>query len=600
MEGVIVPPPEVREKKAALVEVIELQRLFIAQRGSEGAVGDGGDDDEEMRWYTEQAARLEKFKAALNAVRLQPDEFPILVPQRWAVRDGSSSSSRELIPYALRINARSQLTFVPVSTVSSSGGGSSRSGTGGGGGGGGVNGGELEVHLHRHPSSDDDDAATGGGGFEPSQPRPRVVFIDQLRQVRVTQPELDGAGALAVPRAQPAAGAPASAPTQPLADAAASGAPPPRALCLELLGEPPLTCVTPEAGELVEVLGAHLRRYNSSRVSQVRALKQLHALKGTTYDPRDPTHESLLARLWVCGFGADPPWKARSERWVHLGFQSDDPTRDFRAMGVLGLANLVYFGEHYPDVFQRLVGAQRRRDYPLACAGINITSLLVDLLNMRDEGGPASVQSRPPFDAGWSSDGFHFFCHMFYRDRAFEDMYCFCLRLLDRMYVSMDADYADFNTVLAALRSRLVDALAQRPLSFREFKRLIAAGGADSEGSATSCGNAAATPANAGSSASSADAAGEEGEHEQLAHTIAEVMATLPRHLEGMKVGLKGAAAALLSKSSLLSPPSAAAATTGKATTSTTGNGDADGGGGDGGDAAASVEDPPCAGSHST
>ena len=29
-------------------------------------------------------------------------------------------------------------------------------------------------------------------------------------------------------------------------------------------------------------------------------------------------------------------------------------------MGILGLANLVYFGEHYGDVFQRLVAAQRK------------------------------------------------------------------------------------------------------------------------------------------------------------------------------------------------------------------------------------------------
>ena len=74
---------------------------------------------------------------------------------------------------------------------------------------------------------------------------------------------------------------------------------------------------------------------------------------------------------------------------------------------------------------------------------------------------------------------FHFFCHMFYRHHAFEDMYCFCVRLLDRMFVSMDADYADFNVVLAALKGRLVDALAQRPLSFREFKRLIEGGSED-------------------------------------------------------------------------------------------------------------------------
>ena len=44
---------------------------------------------------------------------------------------------------------------------------------------------------------------------------------------------------------------------------------------------------------------------------------------------------------------------------------------------------------------------------------------------------------------------FRFFCHMFYRERPFEDMYCFSLRMLDRIFVELDADYADFNTVLA-------------------------------------------------------------------------------------------------------------------------------------------------------
>ena len=83
------------------------------------------------------------------------------------------------------------------------------------------------------------------------------------------------------------------------------------------------------------------------------------------------------------------------------------------------------------------MSAQRKRDYPLACAGINITSLLLELLQMRDDGEPATVQERPPFDPAWSSDMFHFFCHMFYRERAFEDMYCFCLRQLDRMFVQV-------------------------------------------------------------------------------------------------------------------------------------------------------------------
>ena len=42
---------------------------------------------------------------------------------------------------------------------------------------------------------------------------------------------------------------------------------------------------------------------------------------------------------------------------------------------------------------------------------------------------------------------FRFFCHMFYRHTPFEDMYCLALRMLDRIVVELDADYADFNTV---------------------------------------------------------------------------------------------------------------------------------------------------------
>ena len=84
-------PAALREKKAALVEVIELQRSFIASRGdgdaaaNEDASAGSQIDDDDLRWYTEQQERLDKFKAALNALRLQPDEFPVLVPLRIEV-----------------------------------------------------------------------------------------------------------------------------------------------------------------------------------------------------------------------------------------------------------------------------------------------------------------------------------------------------------------------------------------------------------------------------------------------------------------------------------------------------------------------------------
>ena len=44
-----------------------------------------------------------------------------------------------------------------------------------------------------------------------------------------------------------------------------------------------------------------------------------------------------------------------------------------------------FSGEHFPDVFTRLVNAQRKRDYPLACAGINVTFLLLEMLRLTDD-----------------------------------------------------------------------------------------------------------------------------------------------------------------------------------------------------------------------
>ena len=72
---------DVRARKSALMEVIELQQRLIQRRDLDSTTT--GDDTEEMAWYTEQTKRLERFKLALNALRLQPDEFELSVPSEW-------------------------------------------------------------------------------------------------------------------------------------------------------------------------------------------------------------------------------------------------------------------------------------------------------------------------------------------------------------------------------------------------------------------------------------------------------------------------------------------------------------------------------------
>ena len=103
----VAQPLAVRARKRALIEVLELQRRLIEKRE---ATADP-DSSEEITWYAEQTKRLDRFKMALNAARLQPDEFPIRVPCEW-MHPGSAKKPNRAIDCTLRINSRSQTTFV--------------------------------------------------------------------------------------------------------------------------------------------------------------------------------------------------------------------------------------------------------------------------------------------------------------------------------------------------------------------------------------------------------------------------------------------------------------------------------------------------------
>lgn len=49
-------------------------------------------------------------------------------------------------------------------------------------------------------------------------------------------------------------------------------------------------------------------------------------------------------------------------------------------MGLLGLLNMIYFSENYDEKARSLVHSQR--DYPWAASGINITNMLLKMLNL--------------------------------------------------------------------------------------------------------------------------------------------------------------------------------------------------------------------------
>lgn len=69
-------------------------------------------------------------------------------------------------------------------------------------------------------------------------------------------------------------------------------------------------------------------------------------------------------------------FERRSASWTDVGFQSDDPGRDFRGAGIFGLRCLLYFATKHPSTFQRCV----KSGYPLSIAGLNVSMLLYQLL----------------------------------------------------------------------------------------------------------------------------------------------------------------------------------------------------------------------------
>ncbi|GAM25414.1 hypothetical protein SAMD00019534_085890, partial [Acytostelium subglobosum LB1] len=117
-------------------------------------------------------------------------------------------------------------------------------------------------------------------------------------------------------------------------------------------------------------------------LSQLQTLKvQIALLRDEAYTHDKLAHEAKLDELWE-SLKPDVRRTARhTSEWGEIGFQGKDPATDFRGMGILGLDNLLYFATHHIDAAQAtLLDANTRCKYPFAITGINLTSVLVNLL----------------------------------------------------------------------------------------------------------------------------------------------------------------------------------------------------------------------------
>eukprot|EP00268_Persea_americana_P009088 TRINITY_DN13584_c0_g1_i9.p1 TRINITY_DN13584_c0_g1~~TRINITY_DN13584_c0_g1_i9.p1 ORF type:complete len:127 (-),score=21.05 TRINITY_DN13584_c0_g1_i9:236-616(-) len=119
---------------------------------------------------------------------------------------------------------------------------------------------------------------------------------------------------------------------------------------------------------------------------QEQRLQRLQERLQVPFDETRPDHQEALKSLWRAAFPDTDLSGLISEQWKDMGWQGPNPSTDFRGCGFISLENLLFFARTYPASFQRLLfkqeGTRAAWEYPFAVAGINISFMLIQMLDL--------------------------------------------------------------------------------------------------------------------------------------------------------------------------------------------------------------------------
>lgn len=179
---------------------------------------------------------------------------------------------------------------------------------------------------------------------------------------------------------------------------------------------------------------------------QEARMRNLQQRLGVPFDGSRVEHQDALKQLWRLAYPDRELPSLKSELWKEMGWQGTDPSTDFRGGGFISLENLIYFASKYPDSFQRLLhkkdGIRAEWEYPFAVAGINISFMLAQMLDLQT-GKPSTPA------------GIRFMELLAEDETAFDDLYCVAFQVMDAQWLAMRASYMEFNDVLKSTRTQL-------------------------------------------------------------------------------------------------------------------------------------------------
>ncbi|VAH25068.1 ELMO domain-containing protein A-like [Triticum dicoccoides] len=202
----------------------------------------------------------------------------------------------------------------------------------------------------------------------------------------------------------------------------------------------------------------HAERNFEMTPLQEQRMQKLKDRLNIPFDETRPDHLTSLKALWKVSFPDTELTSLVSEQWKDMGWQGPNPATDFRGGGFVSLENLLFFARRYPASFQKLLlktqGMRATWEYPFATAGVNISHMLIQLLELNS--------ARPK-----TLPGINFVRMLSEHEDVLDILYCIAFEMMDAQWLAMRASYMQFNDVLEATKAQL-----ERELSLEDLLRI--------------------------------------------------------------------------------------------------------------------------------
>ncbi|KAK8477682.1 hypothetical protein V6N12_042635 [Hibiscus sabdariffa] len=174
---------------------------------------------------------------------------------------------------------------------------------------------------------------------------------------------------------------------------------------------------------------------------QVQRLQKLQERIRIPFDETRPDHQEALKELWHIAFPNVALKGLISEQWKEMGWQGPNPSTDFRellasGLVVLSLWKTCCFMAGHTRLLLKLDGTRATWEYPFAVAGINVSFMLIQMLDLFSE-KPSNLP------------GLNFLkllAEIAEDEQAFDVLYCIAFEMVDAQWLAMHASYMEFNS----------------------------------------------------------------------------------------------------------------------------------------------------------